>query len=221
MAQSTRPLLVVMAHSNRLDEANSPRSKPASMSGNGLPQPGSIRPKRVRNRTPEVPAVTLPAVPDFAHRYGPWAIVTGAAQGVGLAFTDALLERGCSVVLVDRQPEVRRRGGGPGATARAVVADLADPAWIDAVAAAVDGLEVGLAVANAAVSFVGPLPRPAGREPPGHGGGELPGHHRAGGVGAAADGGAGPRGLHRHQLRARRWPAPRPWRPTAPARRSG
>ena len=46
-------------------------------------------------------------MPDFSRRYGRWAVVTGGAQGVGLAFGDALLERGCSVVLVDRQPEVR------------------------------------------------------------------------------------------------------------------
>ena len=94
-------------------------------------------------------------MPDFASRYGPWAIVTGAAQGVGLAFTDSLLERGCSVVLVDRQAEVQDVAAARGAAARGVVADLTDPAWISTVAAAVADLEVGLAVANAAVSFVG------------------------------------------------------------------
>jgi short-subunit dehydrogenase len=92
---------------------------------------------------------------DFAGRYGPWAVVTGAAQGVGLAFTDALIERGCSVVLVDRQPEVVDVAAARGASAKAVVADLADPAWLDAVAAGAAGLEIGVAVANAAVSFVG------------------------------------------------------------------
>ena len=96
-------------------------------------------------------------MPDFRSHYGPWAIVTGAAQGVGLAFTDALLERGCSVVLVDRQPEVRDVAAARGSSARAVVADLVDPTWVATVAGAVDGLEVGLAVANAAVSFVGPF----------------------------------------------------------------
>ena len=99
---------------------------------------------------------------EFAHHYGPWAIVTGAAQGVGLAFADALLERGTSVVLVDRQPEVRDVAAARGASARAVVADLSDRTWLDTVAAEVDGLEIGLAVANAAVSFVGPfLEQPA------------------------------------------------------------
>jgi short-subunit dehydrogenase len=101
-------------------------------------------------------------VPDFARRYGPWAVVTGAAQGVGLAFADALLERGCSVVLLDRLPEVRDVAAERGVSARAVVADLADPGWLTVLAEAVEGLEVGLAVANAAVSFVGPfLAQPA------------------------------------------------------------
>ncbi len=98
----------------------------------------------------------------FHEQYGPWAIVTGAAQGVGLAFAEALLDRGCSVVLVDRLPEVRGVAAGFGSRARAVVADLADPAWLERVAMTTDGLEIGLAVANAAASYVGPfLQQPA------------------------------------------------------------
>jgi short-subunit dehydrogenase len=101
-------------------------------------------------------------VPAFVDHYGPWAIVTGAAQGVGLAFADALLERGCSVVLVDRQPEVHDVARARGASARSVVSDLTDPSWLGALAQEVDGLEVGLAVANAAVAYVGPfLEQPA------------------------------------------------------------
>ena len=92
---------------------------------------------------------------DFALRYGPWAVVTGAAQGVGLAFTDSLITRGCGVVLVDRQPSVVEVAAARGERARAVVADLADPGWIDAVVDEARDLEIGLAVANAAVSFVG------------------------------------------------------------------
>jgi len=92
---------------------------------------------------------------DFASRYGPWAIVTGAAQGVGLAFTEALLERHVAVVLVDRDPAVRVVAEALPGPARAVVADLADTAWLAAVEEATADLEIGLAVANAAVSFIG------------------------------------------------------------------
>jgi short-subunit dehydrogenase len=94
-------------------------------------------------------------VPDFADRYGPWAVVTGAAQGVGLAFTEALLDRGCAVVLVDRRPEVAEVADGLGERTRAVVADLSTPGWLAELDAATADLEIGLAVANAAVSYVG------------------------------------------------------------------
>jgi len=92
---------------------------------------------------------------DFAARYGPWAVVTGAAQGVGLAYAEALLERGLGVVLVDRDPKVEPVAEGLDGATRAVVADLADPGWLEPVAEATADVEVGLAVANAGVSFVG------------------------------------------------------------------
>lgn len=106
--------------------------------------------------------MTEPA--DFRERFGPWAVVTGAAQGVGLAYAEEALARGLRVLLVDRDPKVEDVARGLGAEARALVADLADPAWIDRLAEATAGLEVGLAVANAGVSFVGRfLDMPAAR----------------------------------------------------------
>jgi short-subunit dehydrogenase len=98
-----------------------------------------------------------PPVTSFAERYGPWAVVTGAAQGVGLAFAAALHHRGCAVVGVDRDPSVVEAMAAFGDDGRPVVADLLDPSWIDALSAATEGLDIGLAVANAAVSFVGPF----------------------------------------------------------------
>ena len=92
---------------------------------------------------------------EFADRYGPWAVVTGAAQGVGLAFAEELLERGLAVVLVDRNPAVVDVAAGLDGTTRTVVADLSEPEWLAAVDAEVAGLEIGLAVANAGVSYVG------------------------------------------------------------------
>ena len=91
----------------------------------------------------------------FAERYGPWAVVTGAAQGVGLAYAEELLERGLAVLLVDRDAKVEGVAEGLEGSTRSLVADLTEPDWLERVAAAVADVEVGLAVANAGVSWSG------------------------------------------------------------------
>ncbi|KWX67949.1 SDR family NAD(P)-dependent oxidoreductase [Mycobacterium sp. NAZ190054] len=42
----------------------------------------------------------------FADKYGPWALVAGASDGIGAAFADALAERGLNVVLLSRREAV-------------------------------------------------------------------------------------------------------------------
>lgn len=99
----------------------------------------------------------------FSQRYGPWAVVTGAAQGVGLAFAEELLERDLAVVLVDRSSAVHDVAAGLGdavgsdARTRSVQLDLSDAGWVEALDEATADLEIGLAVANAGISFVGPF----------------------------------------------------------------
>ena len=93
----------------------------------------------------------------FADRYGPWALVAGASEGIGAAFTSELHRRGLRVLAVARRDaplaDLARRLPG----VRPVAADLATAAGLDAVRAATAGLEVGLVVANAAYSPIGPL----------------------------------------------------------------
>lgn len=97
----------------------------------------------------------------FAARYGPWALVTGAAQGIGFAFAEALSARGLGVFLLDRQAdaleEARRKLEARGALVRAVACDLADRAFIEAVEKATRDYEIGLLVSNAGVSRLGPF----------------------------------------------------------------
>jgi short-subunit dehydrogenase len=87
-------------------------------------------------------------------RYGPWALIAGASEGIGAAFARELSARGLKVVLVARRPEPLSdlAASLPGES-RHVAADLA--AGLDKVYAETADLEVGLVVANAAFSPIG------------------------------------------------------------------
>jgi short-subunit dehydrogenase len=49
--------------------------------------------------------VTTTTTDDFAERYGPWALIAGASEGVGLAYSRAMAERGLNVALVSRRQD--------------------------------------------------------------------------------------------------------------------
>lgn len=58
------------------------------------------------------------------------ALVTGAASGIGLALSEALLERGARVILADRDaPALQRLSLGP--DARTLVLDVCDPMAVE------------------------------------------------------------------------------------------
>ncbi|MBX7102090.1 MAG: SDR family NAD(P)-dependent oxidoreductase [Myxococcaceae bacterium] len=100
--------------------------------------------------------------PTFVDRYGPWALVAGASEGLGAAWADALARRGLKLLLLARRPELLE------ATAKALrerhgvevvtqAFDLASPSLEGPLTALVAGREVGLLVYNAAFPAQGPF----------------------------------------------------------------
>src|SRR5262245_34065449 len=87
----------------------------------------------------------------FATRYGPWALVAGASEGVGSTFARALAERGVNVVLLARRQAVLDEVAAgiradTGAETRTLAVDLALEGAMARVVAATAGLEVGMLV---------------------------------------------------------------------------
>ncbi len=98
----------------------------------------------------------------FADRYGPWALIAGASEGIGAAFARALAQRRLNLVLVARRPEQlqttsRQLQRDFDVETTALALDLAVPEAADQIEDAVAALEVGLLVYNAALSQVGPF----------------------------------------------------------------
>src|SRR5207247_1425855 len=89
-------------------------------------------------------------------RYGPWAVIAGASEGIGAAFATALAARGLDLVLVARRPEPLSALAGRLPVRTVVVpADLSTVDGLEQVFAASAYLEVGLVVHNAAYSPIG------------------------------------------------------------------
>ena len=97
--------------------------------------------------------------PEFYRRYGPWAIVAGASEGLGQAYAHVLAERGLNLVTLGRRAEpleqdaelIRRRYR---VEVRPVALDLAAPDLAERFDAAIAGLDVGLLVYNAALWII-------------------------------------------------------------------
>lgn len=100
--------------------------------------------------------------PEFHDRYGPWAVVAGASEGIGQAYTHILAERGINVVTLARRSEplekdaelIRRRHR---VEIKPVSLDLAAPDLAEQFDRAIEGLDVGLLIYNACYSKIGPF----------------------------------------------------------------
>jgi len=87
------------------------------------------------------------------NKYGPWALVIGGSEGVGVAFARKLATAGFKLVLVARKPgpleEVASELRVGGAEVRVLSADLSRPDALDEVRTVTDDVEIGLLIYNA------------------------------------------------------------------------
>ncbi len=95
-------------------------------------------------------------------RYGPWALITGASEGIGREFARTLAAAGFNVILVARREErlrelTRELFDHYGTTATIVEADLADSESVTRVIESARDIDVGLLVASAGFGTSGPF----------------------------------------------------------------
>lgn len=98
----------------------------------------------------------------FATRYGPWALVAGAAVGLGAEYARQIAARGCALVMIDRdaaplEATAHAIREAHGVDVRTLALDLARADVADAVVAATSDVEIGLLVYNAAIGTVSPF----------------------------------------------------------------
>jgi hypothetical protein len=96
----------------------------------------------------------------FSGKYGPWALVTGAARGLGAEFSRQIAAKGINVVMIDlladelaRTADDIRKASGREIVTLSV--DLSQPDFIYKIKQRIEGLEIGLLVSNAVYGPVG------------------------------------------------------------------
>jgi uncharacterized protein len=96
----------------------------------------------------------------FAHQYGPWALITGGASGIGAEFGRQLAAMGLNLVIVDVQTAMMKEHAGKlmkqyGIIVRPVNADLSKNDFMKKIHPAVKDITIGLLVNNAAWGSAG------------------------------------------------------------------
>lgn len=98
----------------------------------------------------------------FRLAYGPWALVTGASDGIGKALASQVAARGVNVVLAARRREqllmiARDLAATYGVQTRVVAADLAQPPGVDQLEQQTQQMDIGLVALAAGFATSGPF----------------------------------------------------------------
>ncbi len=102
----------------------------------------------------------------FRERYGPWALIAGASEGLGAAFAEALASRGVHIYLIARRAELLASTAECLRTSHAIevetfAMDLSSERCAEHLRTLLETRDFGLGVYNAAYSPIGPfLERP-------------------------------------------------------------
>ncbi len=96
----------------------------------------------------------------FKDSYGPWALITGGASGIGAEFGRQLAAIGCNIVIVDVQTAMMKEHAGKlmeqyGIVVRTVNADLSRIDFMKKISPAIKDISIGLLVNNAAWGSAG------------------------------------------------------------------
>ena len=107
------------------------------------------------------PAKTSP-LSRFTSRYGPWAVITGASDGIGREIARSAAARGSNVVLIARRRErlaelSHELESAHGVQTRVLAVDLNKASGVKTVIRETDELDVGLLAAGAGFGTSGPF----------------------------------------------------------------
>lgn len=100
----------------------------------------------------------------FIEEFGPAALVTGAASGIGRSFARLLAQRGMHLVVIDLDGEKLDQLAAEinekyGTEVQVLEADLSDPSAPARIVRETAGTDVGLVISNAGTGFKGPHER--------------------------------------------------------------
>ncbi len=98
----------------------------------------------------------------FKEKYGPVAIVAGASEGLGAAWARELAGKGLDLILIARRENVLQQFANQLACEFSIkvtplICDLSEEGAAEKIFSATGGVEVGLMVYNATLSYIGPF----------------------------------------------------------------